>query len=307
MKVPPESRAFGWNRALRLVLFSSVFIVVVVAGLFGLNGIVLARGNEALVGLVDEVAPAGSKDVREVRILAFNLAKLNLHHGSIRFDSVDAVRQRVRAVGALFRDAAPDIVCLSEVVQECSLCPVDQVRELAREAGLRHYAFGECYNFGLPFFRIVGGNAILSRWAIDASTNDDIPGHKPFWVTRNNRRTLSVRIPDLDNVWVASVHHDSFDADNNLAQVHDLLQFTEERAFVVAGDFNALPASPSMRAMHECGRFGGAFEGVATYPADAPTQRIDYVLAPAAWRLVREEVLPPVVSDHRAVLGVFER
>ncbi|MCA8969085.1 MAG: endonuclease/exonuclease/phosphatase family protein [Planctomycetes bacterium] len=307
MDAPAIWRAVEWKKGLRLAAWGSVLVVVVIAGLVAFNGLVMAKANVAIVGSIEEGAASKSIGKREVRIVAFNLAKLELHHGGLRFDSADAVRKRVRAVGALLSDAAPDIVCLSEVVQECSLCPVDQVRELAMATGLRHYAFGECYNFGLPFFRIVGGNAILSRWVIDASTNGDIPGRKPFWVTRNNRRTLCVRIPYLDNVWVASVHHDSFDADNNLAQIRDLLRQIDRRQFIVAGDFNALPASRSMRLLEESGEFAGNFDGVGTFPASAPTQRIDYVLAPSEWRLMSERVLPPVVSDHRAVVAVFGR
>ena len=36
---------------------------------------------------------------------------------------------------------------------------------------LQYWAFGENFNFGLPFYRVVGGNAILSRWPIEPVGN----------------------------------------------------------------------------------------------------------------------------------------
>jgi endonuclease/exonuclease/phosphatase (EEP) superfamily protein YafD len=47
-------------------------------------------------------------------------------------------------------------------------------------------------------------------------------------------------------------------------------------------------------------------EGPATFPADAPRQRIDYVFAPKAWKLVDSRVLDDQTSDHRAVVATFE-
>ena len=290
--------------AIRIVL--AVASLPLAAGLlFVINGLWLARGEIALV--VTDRGTEAESGLR-VRVVACNLAKLELHRGGIDFESVETVRARLRAVAELLREHAPDIVCLSEVVQECSLCAVDQVAELADALGLCSYAFGECYNFGLPFLRIVGGNAILSRWPIVQASNADIPGRQGFWVTHNNRRTLLARIPALgEGLWIASVHHDSFDPETNLAQVRELLSRTQGRSLLLAGDLNAEPGSASLRLLEESGRFAGNFAGPPSYPADAPTRRIDYVLAPRAWRLVSEQLLPPIVSDHRAVLAVFER
>jgi hypothetical protein len=41
------------------------------------------------------------------------------------------------------------------------------------------WVFGENYNFGLPFARMVGGNAILARRRC-ARLRTSLPGRQPF-------------------------------------------------------------------------------------------------------------------------------
>ena len=108
---------------------------------------------------------------------------------------------------------SPDLVFLSEAVFECGPCPVNQVAWLARESGMHMWAFGENYNFGLPFHRIVGGNAILSRYPVELVGNPSLSGRKPFYVTTNNRRVLWCRLKIGDMpVLLASVHNDSYNS-----------------------------------------------------------------------------------------------
>ena len=66
----------------------------------------------------------------------------------------------------VIREENPDFVFLSEAVRECTPCPVNQLELLAELCGMHAWAFGENYCFGLPLYRIVGGNAILSRFPL---------------------------------------------------------------------------------------------------------------------------------------------
>ncbi|MCB9870905.1 MAG: endonuclease/exonuclease/phosphatase family protein [Planctomycetes bacterium] len=299
------------RRRLRRWALGVPLLLVLVSGLlFVWNGVLCARGTVPSAGVAETARPEAAPLPRageRLRVLAWNLAKCFVHHGGIAFSSRVEVERRVERMAALIRGERPDLVFLSEVVTECTPCPVDQVAHLARATGLPHWVFGENYNFGLPFLRIVGGNAILSRHPLEAVGNPDLAGRQPFWVTRNNRRVLLARMRTAAGpVLLGAMHTDSFDLGNNLRQTEQILGLGVGVSMLLAGDFNAEPDSPSLDAIAASRRFVGARYGPATFPADAPERRIDYVFAPAGWKLVESRVLEACVSDHRAVLATFE-
>ena len=84
---------------------------------------------------------------------------------------------------------------------------------------------------------------------------------------------------------------------------------------ILAGDLNARPGAAPLKLFaadwKDAADDGGAGDapGAATFPAEKPVRRIDYVLLrPAAgWRVVETKVVEePVASDHRPVLAVVE-
>jgi endonuclease/exonuclease/phosphatase family metal-dependent hydrolase len=289
------------RNAVRAGLLAMAALVALTAGLFVANGTSRAwRTPDA--GTTD--APARVGPAREVRVLAFNLAKLGFHRGGLEFAPREAVLARLDTLAALLREERVDLACLSEIVLEGGPSKVDQVRTLAERAGFHAWAFGENYRFGLPFLRIRAGNAILSRFPLRPLEVVQLPGQRPFWDPTGNRRLLwaEAQVGDLV-LRVGSVRNDSFDLANNERQVRALLEALPPGPALLAGDFNAEPNDPPLRLLQESARFTGRLEGPSTYPRTG--RRIDYVLAPAGWRLVEERVLPLEVSDHLPVLAVF--
>src|SRR5262249_33894998 len=143
--------------------------------LFVINGLVLSSAEQPQLRVLS--TPAEAPDERSpltVKIFAFNIAKCFVFKPSKGFESTSAVELRVRKIAELIRAEHPDFVFLTEAVTECGPCPVDQVAQLAEATGMHAYAFGENYNFGLPLFRVVGGNAILSRFPIEPVANPDL-------------------------------------------------------------------------------------------------------------------------------------
>jgi endonuclease/exonuclease/phosphatase family metal-dependent hydrolase len=278
--------------------------------LFVLNGTLLSSGETPLAGTTTHPAAAlPAKDPPfQVKILAWNIAKCFVYQegSGIWFELRETIEERLGRMAAVINAEKPDLVFLSETIKECGPCPVDQVANLALATGMHSWAFGENFNFGMPGYRIVGGNAILSRWPLTAVANPSLVGRKPFWVTKNNRRVLWASV-DLAGkpLLLASIHNDSFDLNNNLKQVQQILDFLGDRPAILAGDFNARPADSSMEWLRLGGRFSGAFEGRDTFPSDKPDRRIDFILAPAGWELVEERVIAEEVSDHRPVVAVF--
>jgi endonuclease/exonuclease/phosphatase family metal-dependent hydrolase len=303
----PRPAHARWRRLLSRLLTFVAGLALVLAGLFVLNGAVLADRERPTSGVTSHGAAAPPATGAVVRVLAYNVAKAFVHEKGLSFASEKDVRLRLARIAGVIGAERPDLVFLEEVVSECSRCPVDQVTELADATGMRFWAFGENYNLGIPFFRIVGGNAILSRWPIEPVGNPDLPGRKPFWVSTNNRRILwsSASIGGA-SVLLGAVHADSFSLAGGARQIADVLRTQGGRPAILAGDFNAEPKDESMRLVRESGLFSGEIDGGApTHPSSHPTRRIDFVLAPRAWEHLGTRVIESDASDHAAVVADF--
>jgi endonuclease/exonuclease/phosphatase family metal-dependent hydrolase len=298
------------KRPSRRVVFR-VFAAISVLGLafvllFVLNGLLLADRTTPRVRQVPVAATTTTAAPGEVTILTWNIAKCFVHRGGTRFESPGNVKATLRLMSRVILRENPDFVFLSEAITECGPCDVNQVETLAQDSGLPYAVSGENYNVGLPFYRIVGGNAVLSRTPLTPVKNIDLAGRKSFWVTSNNRRALvvSAEIAGRD-VLLAALHNDSFDMRNNETQARQILDFLGDRPAVVAGDFNNRPEERSMKLFQNSGRFSGAFDGPPTFFEGGRKERLDYILAPAGWELLDHRVIEDDTSDHRPLVCRF--
>jgi endonuclease/exonuclease/phosphatase family metal-dependent hydrolase len=292
-----KRRLRKWRWVLGIVILALVLPVL----MFCFNGLVLATREKCVVTQREDAQALTVPG--EVKILAYNIAKGFAQRSGFSFNTTASVEVRLRKMAEVINTEKPDIVVLSEVMTECDPCPVDQLEFLARECRMPYKAFGENYNFGLPFYRVVGGNAILSRLPLQERSNPSLPGRKAFYITRNNRRALMVSVKlGGQEVVVASLHNDSFDIVNNEAQVEFLLN-SNAGPMILAGDFNATPGSKPMKRLEESGRFVGEWSGDVTYLEKA--LRLDYILAPKAWTHLETRVISSDASDHHAVVSRF--
>ncbi|MAG56865.1 MAG: hypothetical protein CMJ83_11280 [Planctomycetes bacterium] len=286
--------------AVAKILFAVPLLVVV---LFCVNGL-WPSWKDPDAGTTS-AAPAMGR-VREVRVLALNVAKCGFHRGGTTFASKDEVRSSLDRIADVIKRSGADLVALTEIVKDAPPCDVDQVVYLAEKTGLHAWAFAENYSFGIPFVNIRAGNALLSRFPMQADRCEQLAGGKPFWNPTNNRRILWCTVTiNGEKVAVASLRNDSFDLVNNAVQAREIVESLPDGPVIIAGDFNADPDTESMQTYRETRRLIGAFDGPGTFPAHDPKRRIDYVLGPRAWTLVEDSVLDDLVSDHRAVLAVF--
>jgi endonuclease/exonuclease/phosphatase family metal-dependent hydrolase len=302
--VPVQKR----RRTARRVGAALALAVGIPIALFVINGAVLSKGETPRLHILSREPSRTGDDLSPptVKILAFNIAKCFVFKDGEGIESVQAVKERIGRIAELINAENPDFVFLSETVVECGPCPVNQVALLAEATGMHAWAFGENYNFGLPVFRVVGGNAILSRRPLEVVGNPSLAGRRPFYATKNNRRVLwcAAQIGGR-RVLLAAIHTDSFDRENNRRQTGQILDFVGDREAVLAGDFNALPEWPSIDLVRQSGRFRGKSDGPKTFPSDRPDRRLDYIFAPAGWELLDERVLASDVSDHRAIVATF--
>lgn len=299
--------ALNQSKKILIIVLLVLDIPLTIFILFVINGMVLANNEKPIAvktgHLAATIADPGNI---ELKVMSYNIAKMFAHNGGLSFKKPDEVRERVKRIADLIIAEKPDFVFLSEAMSECSPCPVNQIEELAKASGMYVWAFGENYNFGLPFYRIVGGNAILSRWQLEPVANISLKGRQPFYVTKNNRRALWCEAQVGDRkILLASLHNDSYSRKNNLAQAQQLLEYMGNREAVWAGDFNASPGEPPIEFLRKSGKFTGVFDGPFTFPSDKPREVIDIILAPPSWKIVSHKVLNSNASDHLPAVTVF--
>jgi endonuclease/exonuclease/phosphatase family metal-dependent hydrolase len=293
------------RRILLRGLLAALAIGALFLALFVANG--LDRSWRVPV-IVHGSAPLAPPPGQELRVFAFNAAKCGFHHGGLEFASAEEVRARLDRIASSIRAEEADLVALSEVVFEAGPVPLDQVAYLAEAAGFARHVSAENYSFGLPFYRIRSGNALLAKVELHTPEVLQLAGGTPFWAPTGNRRALFVEL-ELDGhpLLVGSLRNDSFDLANNLRQTRELLAHIGARPALLAGDFNAQPHDDSLRELAATGAFTALATSPPTFPTRAPTRRIDHVFAPATCTLVEHHVVDTGVSDHLAVVATFRR
>jgi endonuclease/exonuclease/phosphatase family metal-dependent hydrolase len=284
-------------------------MVVSIPLLFVINGLLLAKGQTPRSGHVVATIPA---DVHHqtgvVEVLSINAAKGFVYLGCGKLEKKAAVQARLDELAALVRREKPDYLFLSEIVWEAGWNGINQVTYLAKSTGLTNWIFGENFCFGFPGHRVVSGNAILTHHPVlTALDNPDLPGRQPFYITRNNRRMLvgETRI-GAETIRLYSLHNDSFVPTNNLAQVERILDHVRGHPAILAGDFNAMPDSPSIQALKNSGLFAGVWSGPSTFQNVNPVRTIDYIFGPAQWEVCEHRVLTNSATDHCAVWTSFQ-
>lgn len=290
----------GVRRALLLALVAVPCVLLALVLSEGL------RSRRALPIVRELDVPATAAGPDRLVVLAYNVATCGFYRGGLSFRTPAEVRARVHGLAEVLQASGADVVFVSEIVQEAGPCPVDQVEALAREAGFRWTAFGENYSFGLPWYRIRSGNAVLSRVPLRGVAVQRLRGDGSLFDPTNARRALWVELELASGpVLAASVRNDSFDAANNLRHAEELLAFQDGRPALLAGDFNAEPDSASLRLFRQSGLFAPSHDGAPTFPSSDPRRRIDFVLAPASWTVLEEATLASTLSDHLPVVATF--
>lgn len=260
-------------------------------------------GAALLCSLLSAGCAVAHRPAPPIRVLV-----LNMHAGK---DAAGA--DNLERISELIGSNTPDLVLLQEVDRGTRRSGgIDQVDRL-RQATAYDGAFGASlrgYDGGQY------GVAILSRHAIAYQTTVPLPvapaqtraggSHEPrvaLVVLANMERRIMWRAVDT--------HLDPSDEAARTQEVAGLLTVTREQAaagtpFVTGGDFNSTPESAVQQALKsaglrdawiECGK-GDGF----TYPANAPSKRIDYLFLAGDLHCSDARVLDTTLSDHRPLL-----
>lgn len=248
--------------------------------------------------------PAGATGAPPVtlRVLSFNI-----HTGIGTDGALDLAR-----TAAAIRGTGADVVALQEVDVHWDARSDfrDQARDLAGMLGMRVF-FAPIYDLdpltpGAP--RRQYGVAVLSRFPVPHTENHEItrlstqePDPVPEPAPGFAEAVVVVRgVP----VHVYSTHLD-YRADPAVRemQVADMLRImSEDRGpRLLLGDFNAEHEAPALAPLWTV--LTDAAPGGATYPAGAPTKRIDFVTVSDGVRVTSATVPETLASDHRPVLA----
>ncbi len=227
--------------------------------------------------------------------LALRLVTWNIRHGEGLDHRVDADRI-ARELAAL----APDVVCLQEVdVGVARSQRLDLPAELARRLCM-HAAFGKNINYQGGTY----GNAILARWPIAWQHNL----HYRMLRTDEQRGLLQVGLTTTaGTVGIGCTHLDFRpDPSERLLNAEEILSAVRTRPLaVITGDFNDRPGSELharlCAALVDCWAAVGQGDG-ASFPADAPDRRIDWVLTPEGTIVRAAQVVATAAADHRPVV-----
>lgn len=216
----------------------------------------------------------------------------------------------------------PDVICLQEVVENA-----DGTNQAAYLAGRTRTRYEVAY-VGVPWNDRRFGNAVLSRWPVEARGDHALP---PSTLPGDiGRLVLDVRTNGLD-VFCTHLAWRPDDGAVREAQVRSMAEFirrTHDASLappILAGDMNADPESNEIRYLSGL----GSLEGDATYFQDAwrlaggegpgwtwdnrnpfaaemrePDRRIDYIFV--GWRLgSRAWVRRAEVIADRPLTGVY--
>ncbi len=307
-----------WPRELRrkatrtLLLTSSapVTIAAVLLALLFINFRFLGPRTRPLSGRTSHLPASPASDTNGVtlKVVTYNIRMGGAYRGGWRFEKPKRVAERIEKIGEFIREQKPDIVLLQEVVLESGLGSFSQTPILAEKTEMHMWVFGQCINDGLPFHRMIEGNAILSRWPVEPVTNQKMAGHKAFYeIGCNDQSTLWCKA-DIGGreILLASVHLNANDFHEvRFSQVGQLLGFAGGRPAVLAGDFNSEPNAPELRQVIDTDKFTVKLDGPFTISSYDPRRTIDHIFVPRDWQLLEHRVIQTDLSDHLPVVATY--
>jgi endonuclease/exonuclease/phosphatase family metal-dependent hydrolase len=258
-------------------------------------------------------AAAGAEGVPAARHVPLRVMSFNILHGA----GEDGVFDLARTAAAI-RAQHPDVVGLQEVDQHWGDRSdfTDEPAELARQLGM-HAFFGAIYDLppltpGAPDRRY--GVALLSRYPIVHAVDHEITR-----LSTQDPNPVPAPAPGFPeiviNVRGALVHvfdtHLDYRGDPTVRrmQVADTVAIMRAAGGqqVLVGDFNAEWDAPELAGLHDYGLVDAwtatGQDGGDTYPADAPTVRIDHITVSPGIGVLRASVPDIRASDHRPVVA----
>ncbi|HEY9262103.1 endonuclease/exonuclease/phosphatase family protein [Chitinophaga sp.] len=232
---------------------------------------------------------------QKVKVLTYNI-----HHGENMKQVLD-----LQGIANVILATNPDLVALQEVDSATDRTgQTDQLKVLASITGMYTY-FVKALDLGGGGY----GTGILSRYPIENGTTMPLPSTKG-----NEPRAagiVTIKLPGDSSLRFVTTHLDAGkQATDRVAQANALADYFRETGIptILAGDFNALPASKEITVLKHV--FTDATSQMGpTFPSDSPRIKIDYIMVTPKhkWTITGARIIEETVaSDHRPVLCELE-
>lgn len=231
---------------------------------------------------------------KPLRVLAYNIK-----HGQGMDLKIDLER-----IAKVIARENPDVVTLQEVDKNCKRSgSVDQAAELGKLLKMNH-RFGKFMDFQGGEY----GMAVLSRFPIEATTVHKLPeGAEPRCALE-----VVVKSPNWPGRFsLVGIHNDWTSEELRVKQVSSLIDFLKKQKHpvVLAGDFNAVPNSDSLKLIGKNGFQMLRKKRTNTWSSVDPKVEIDFIFAKGfpAFSYEDKVIDEKVASDHRPIAVVISR
>lgn len=252
------------------------------------------------------------------------------------------VSSHLEQIVALVQAQGVDVLALQEVDRDClRSAEIDQLTWLREKTGLEHASFATTWDAAwVPhpitappsqqYGRMWSGQAVLSRFPIKTQRRHALPQparngrlYNRFYLHRCIQE-LVLDLGDERSLRVYNVHLEAFDNGNRRAQARILARLLRQcdGEGICLGDFNALPPQAAQLSgfvdepdtdFHGddtmASLLATGWQGLGaghTFPAHAPSRRLDHVLLSPGLKGTLTEPLPSLASDHLPLFGALE-
>lgn len=225
----------------------------------------------------------GEPPVEGLRVMSFNI-----QHGAV---------SNLETIADVIRAEEPDLVGLQELDVNAKRSGfVDQAQKLSQLTGMASLfgaslAFSDGGDYGL---------ALLSRFPILQSNKYKLTS------TKEQRILLVADIQTKHGTIPIAVTHLGLSSSERVTQVNEILaKIGNKSGAILMGDMNATKDSPEMKllANHFSDSWISSTGTGATFPANKPTSRIDFIYLDGIWPTPIETHVPiTTASDHLPVV-----
>lgn len=215
--------------------------------------------------------------------------------GSLGMDNMRSTGRIARVLRAL----TPDVLCFQEIHRRLPWSRREDQPEVLSRLLARPFAFQQLLTFGFGGY----GIGIAYRGELAARREHLLPSRK------EQRGALELRLRNVGEVRAVTVicTHWGLQAEERLQQAEALASIVQEAAHPIAvcGDFNEGPEGDAIRAFLATTGLSdvGRKQSQATFSADNPTERIDFIFISPELQAAHFETVPSQASDHLPVLA----
>ncbi len=241
----------------------------------------------------------GTRLIQEVRSATYpqphpepiKLMTYNIHYG-VGTDDIYNLQTVIDTIKA----QEADIIALNEVDHMMPRTAFQKQDEILKNAFGYEAVYAPNINLGAKY-----GNMLISKYPILSWTNHRLPRKGRF---SEPRGLIEAQI-DIDgqtlNVFVTHLSTNRQERKKQMDFIRSYIK-TIKAPTVLMGDFNELPDSSKMEKITDILK-DTATEAYATFPADVPNARIDYVFVSSEITIKDNQVIESQASDHLPVIA----